>query len=98
MMQKREIHRKDVLLMNYRLFKLKLIVTNIVHVYAPTNDSTEDEIELLYNNLQELIQLTRAGEITFIIFWWIQCPNWEWVQDGVIGAHTSVRLVHWTVL
>lgn len=40
---------------------------NIIQVYAPTNDKPDQEIEEFYNKIDEVMRLTKEGEITIII-------------------------------
>lgn len=51
------------------LIKLNAIPinVNIIQVYAPTSDSTEDEIEAFYNELKQLLRLTKEHEINLIL-------------------------------
>ncbi|CAG9834829.1 unnamed protein product [Diabrotica balteata] len=40
---------------------------NILQVYAPTADKSDDEIEQFYENLQELLKMTKSYETTLIV-------------------------------
>ena len=40
---------------------------NIIQVHAPTADKDEEEIESFYNTLEEVMKLTRKGEITLVM-------------------------------
>lgn len=42
-------------------------IMNILQVYAPTNDKSDTEIEEFYNKVDELLKLTRKGEITIVM-------------------------------
>ncbi|KDR23658.1 Craniofacial development protein 2 [Zootermopsis nevadensis] len=42
-------------------------VMNIYKVYAPTKDKPDEEAEAFYNSIEELIRVTKRGEITFIL-------------------------------
>ncbi|XP_044750612.1 uncharacterized protein LOC123310952 [Coccinella septempunctata] len=40
---------------------------NIVQVYAPTNDKSDQETEEFYSAIDEILRLTKRGEITMVI-------------------------------
>ena len=56
---------------NDRIMVVKLntkpVVTNIVQVYAPTSESTEEEIEKFYNDLQAIKDKIPGREVTVIM-------------------------------
>ena len=41
--------------------------TTVIQVYAPTTNSKEAEVELFYEDLQDLLELTPKKDILFII-------------------------------
>ena len=42
----------------------------VIQVYAPTSNAEEAEVEQLYEDLQDLLQLTAPKDILFIIGDW----------------------------
>ena len=42
----------------------------VIHIYAPTSNAEEAEIEQFYEDLQELLELTPKKDILFIIGDW----------------------------
>ena len=42
----------------------------MIHVYAPTTNAEEDEVELFYDALQDLLELTPKNDVLFIIGDW----------------------------
>ena len=42
----------------------------VIQVYAPTSNAEEAEIELFYEDLQDLLQLTPQKDVLFIIGDW----------------------------
>lgn len=61
----------DFVPVNERIIFIKMKTThrdlNVIQIYAPTNDKTEQEIEEFYNKIDEVISLTKKGEITMVI-------------------------------
>ena len=45
-------------------------ITVIIQVYAPTNNAEEAEVEWFYEDLQDLLELTRPKDVPFIIWDW----------------------------
>ena len=43
---------------------------SVLQVYAPTTNAEEAEIEWLYDDLQDLLQLTPPKDVLFIIWDW----------------------------
>ena len=41
-----------------------------IQVYAPTTNAEEDEVELFYDALQDLLELTPKNDVLFIIGDW----------------------------
>ena len=39
----------------------------VIQVYAPTSNAEETEVEWLYDNLQDLLELTPKKDVLFII-------------------------------
>ena len=42
----------------------------VIQVYAPTSNAEEAEVERFYENLQDLLELTRQKDVLFIIGDW----------------------------
>ena len=42
----------------------------VTQVYAPTSNAEEAEVELFYEDLQDLLELTRKKDVLFIIGDW----------------------------
>jgi len=47
-------------------FQWKLFNITVIQVYAPTKKAEEAEVERVYENLQDLLKLTRKRDIFFI--------------------------------
>ena len=43
---------------------------SVIQVYAPTSNAEETEVEWLYKDLQDLIELTSTKDVLFIIWDW----------------------------
>ena len=50
--------------------KAKPFNITVIQVYAPTNNAEESEVEWVYENLQDLLELTPQKDILFIIRDW----------------------------
>ena len=42
----------------------------VIHVYAPTNNAEEAEVERFYEDLQDLLEITPKKDVLFIIGDW----------------------------
>ena len=51
-------------------FQGKPFNITVIHVYAPTSNTEEAEVEQFYEDLQELLELTPKKDILFIIGDW----------------------------
>ena len=51
-------------------FQGKPFNITVIQVYAPTSNTKEAEVELFYENLQDLLQLTPKKDVLFIIGDW----------------------------
>ena len=51
-------------------FQGKPFNITVIQVYAPTSNGEEDEVECLYENLQDLLELTLIRDALFIIGDW----------------------------
>ena len=51
-------------------FQGKPFNITVIQVFAPTNNAEEAEVELFYENLQDLLQLTPKKDVLFIIGDW----------------------------
>ena len=51
-------------------FQGKLFNITVIQVYVPTSNSVEAEVEQLYEELQDLLELTNKEDILFIIVDW----------------------------
>ena len=52
-------------------FQGKPFNITVIQVYAPTSNTEEAEVELLYEDLQDLLELTPKKDVLFIIGDWI---------------------------
>ena len=48
-------------------FPRQTIQYHIIQVYAPTSNAEEAEVERFYEDLQDLLELTRKKDVLFII-------------------------------
>ena len=55
---------------NELCFQGKLFNITVIQVYAPTTNAKEAEVELFYEDLQDLLELTPPKDIHFIIGDW----------------------------
>ena len=53
-------------------FQVKPFFITVILVYAPTNNAKEAEAEWLYENLQDLLELTPKKDVHFITGDWMQ--------------------------
>ena len=51
-------------------FQGKPFNITVIQVYAPTSDAEEAEVELFYEDLQDLLELTPQNDVLFIIGDW----------------------------
>ena len=51
-------------------FQGKLFNNTVIQVYAPTSNAEEAEVERLYEDLQDLLELTPRKDVLFIIGDW----------------------------
>ena len=51
-------------------FQSKSFNIMVIQVYAPTSNAEEAEVERFYENLQDLLELTRQKDVRFIIGDW----------------------------
>ena len=54
-------------MIEWSLFHGKPFNITVIQVYAPTNNAEEAEVEELYEDLQDLLELTPKRDILFII-------------------------------
>ena len=65
-------------------FQGKLFNITVIQVYAPTNNVEEAEVEWLYENLQDFLELTPKKDVLFIIGdWYAKVGSQE--TPGVTG-------------
>ena len=57
-------------LKNNKNFQGKLFNITVIQVYAPTSNTEEAEVELFYESLQDLLELTPKKDVLFIIGDW----------------------------
>ena len=62
------ISKKDKMISVY--FQGKPFNITVNQVYAPTTNSKEAEVELFYEDLQDLLELTPKKDVLFIIGDW----------------------------
>ena len=48
-------------------FQGKPFSITVIHVYAPTSNAEEAEVERFYEDLQDLLELTPQKDVLFII-------------------------------
>ena len=53
-------------------FQGKPFNITVIQVYAPTSNAEEAEVEWLFEDLQDLLELTPKKDILFIIQDWMQ--------------------------
>ena len=51
-------------------FQGKSFNITIIHIYAPTSNAEEAEVEQFYEDLQDLLELTPKKDVLFIIGEW----------------------------
>ena len=51
-------------------FQGKPFNITVIHVYAPTRNAEEAEVEQFYEDLQDLLELTPKKDVLFIIGEW----------------------------
>ena len=51
-------------------FQSKPFNITVIHVYAPTSNTEEAEVEWLYEDLQDLLELTPKKDVLFMIGDW----------------------------
>ena len=51
-------------------FQGKPLNITVIHVYAPTSNAEEAEVEQFYEDLQDLLELTPKKDVLFIIGDW----------------------------
>ena len=51
-------------------FQGKLFNTMVIQVYSPTSNAEEAEVEWVYEDLQDLLELTPRKDVIFIIGYW----------------------------
>ena len=49
---------------------IRLFNITVIQVYAPTSNAEEAEVELFYENIQDLLELTPKKDVLFIIGDW----------------------------
>ena len=58
-------------------FQGKPFNITVMHVYAPTSNAEEAEVEQFYEDLQDLLELILKKDVLFII--------WDW--NAKVGSH-----------
>ena len=53
-------------------FQGKPFNVTVIQVYAPTSNAEEAEVERLYKDLEDLLELTPPKDVLFIIGDWMQ--------------------------
>jgi len=51
-------------------FQVKPFNITVIQVYTPTSNAEEAEVEWFYEDLQDLLELTRKKDVLFIIWDW----------------------------
>ena len=57
----------------------------VIHVYAPTSNAEEAEIEQFYEDLQDLLELTPKKDVLFITGDWVNAKVGNQETPGVTG-------------
>ena len=65
-------------------FQGKPFNITVIHVYAPTTNAKEAEVEWFYEDLQALLQLTLQNDVLFILMDWNEKVGNQEIP-GVIG-------------
>ena len=65
-------------------FQGKPFNITVIHVYAPTTNAKEAEVEWFYEDLQALLQLTLQNDVLFIVMDWNEKVGNQEIP-GVIG-------------
>ena len=65
-------------------FQDKPFNITLIQVFAPTTNAEEDEVEQFYDNLQDLLELTRKKDAFFILGDWNAKVGSQEIP-GVIG-------------
>ena len=58
-------------------FQAKPSNITVIHVYAPTSNAEEAEVEWFYEGLQDLLELTPSKDVLFIIGDWNAKVGWQ---------------------
>ena len=70
-------------------FQGKPLNTMVIQVYAPTSNTEDAEVERLYEDLQDLLELTPRKDVLFIIG---DCSlpgsKCSWIKDGSDGKES----------
>ena len=56
-------------------FQGKPVNITMIQVYAPTANAEEAEVEQLYEDLQDLLELTTTKKDVLFIIWGLECKN-----------------------
>ena len=70
--------------MNSVCFQGKLFSITVIQIYAPTSNAEEPEVEWLYEDLQDLLELTPQKDALFIVGDW-NAKVGSQVIPGVMG-------------
>ena len=75
-------------------FQGKPFNITVIQVYAPTSNTEEAEVERVYEDLQDLLELTSKKDVLFIIGDWNAKGHlfWMLVIKGLVGLHRTVQL------
>ena len=65
-------------------FQGKPFNITVIHVYAPTTNAKEADVEWFYEDLQALLQLTLQNDVLFIVMDWNEKVGNQEIP-GVIG-------------
>ena len=61
-------------------FQGKPFKITVIQVYAPTSNAEEGEVEWLYEDLQDLLELTPKKDVLFIIGDWNAKVGSQWTH------------------
>ena len=73
-------------------FQCKAFNITVMQVYAPTSNAEEAEVEQLYEDLQDLLNLTSKKDVLFIIGDWnVKVGSQEVTGKFGIGIQNEAR-------
>ena len=88
-------------------FQGKPFNITVIHIYAPTSNAEEAEVEWFYEDLQDFIELTPKKDVLFIIGsgsksrksrnTWSNRQIWPWsTEQSRSKANSFAKRMHWS--